>query len=130
MFDEYMDYAINHMSLPELVNRIDDEEYAKASFDKYIDDFVNDVDDHSFETKSVPLNTEFHFEVFCNVAKSTVRSCINKMTVYEIDELQKEKPAVFAHADLANHKEWNAYCLSKKLLHDLSQKPEKILVKI
>lgn len=126
MFDDFMDWTVNNLDLSEKLELMGSEKLARASYDRFFDDWASECDvPHMHMTTSEMDDFEFGFLRY--ELEKDVMSTLKAMSPVDLIEFQDRWADVFEDMDL---RPIQSQLLTGKLLRDLSEKPERVLVKI
>lgn len=125
MFDDFIDWKLNNLDLAEKLELMGSEKFARASYDRFFDDWASEgVTDTELMT---PEPDSFDFGKLWCAFELDVMSTLKAISPVDLVELQDKWADVFDEVDL---RPIQSQLLTGKLLRDLSEKPERVLVKI
>lgn len=125
MFDDFIDWVINDCSVPYMLSLMNSADEAEFAYDKFFSDLAEEWDGYS--EMETPMSDSFFFEPLWDALEKQVLRDMQKMSPKEVVELQDQWADVFEDVDLSPIQ---SQLLTGKLLRDLSEKPEKVLIKI
>ena len=126
MFDDFTDWIINSLGLNEKLELMGSEKLARDLYDKFIDDWAIECDVPHREMTTSEMD-DFEFGYLRYELERDVMTTLKAMSPSDVVELQVQWADVFEDMDLSPIQ---SQLLTGKLLRDLSEKPEKVLVKI
>ena len=126
MFDSFIDWTLDDQDLVQMLELMSSVEQARDAYDNFYNDWVKEEVANTDDLET-PEAEPFDFgKLFIEFEKG-VMSILKTMSPAELVELQDNYDNVFEDMDL---RPIQSQLLTGKLLRDLSEKPERVLVKI